>query len=353
MVQKYFFVFCAALGLAGCGGAQPIPAEPVAEPPEEPAADEEPADDVACESADECNNMGAMALLGGQFELGRKLLEKACELESGAGCSNLAGVFARGDGVDKDLARSAALYLKACELGSGSACTDAGVFHHLGEGVAKDDHRALKLFEKGCDGGDEQGCSNAGILLYQGQGVPQDYQRAAPLFEKACERGVVDGCFNLGVAYLKGNGVTEDRERAAGLFQQACDGGDKDACRVLAEIEQEAADESAGSGTSLGAASMTVNGMTVSDLACDLTGGGLLGTMTIVAGLADRKQALDKCAPKGDTPTVKWTMKGGKTTKVTVSGAASKKIGKCVKKAMKKIRSAVDGTCSAVIHLGQ
>jgi len=348
---------------AGCGSAPPLPLAEV-EPPsadahrgdgvDDPDAEPEPAVvEAPCETADDCNNNGAMALLSGQHERALPMLEKGCQLGSAAACSNLGGALLRGDGGEPDLARAQQFLERSCELGSDSGCTDAGVNYHRGDSVPRDERRALELFELGCERGDEQGCLNAGIMLYKGAGVPQDQTGAVPFFEKACERDVTDACFNLGVAYLKGHGVTEDRARSGELFAKACELGDRDACDIRSQIDQEAAGGAGEPSTSLGASSMTVNGMTVSDLACDLTGGGLLGTMTIIGGLAERKKALDRCAPKGDTPTVEWTMKNGKTTQVEVTGAANKKVARCVKRAMKKMRSAIDGKCSGIIHLGK
>lgn len=48
---------------------------------------------------------------------------KACELKDGNGCEYLARMYARGNGVQKDLTRSIELYKKACKLGAKSACT--------------------------------------------------------------------------------------------------------------------------------------------------------------------------------------------------------------------------------------
>ncbi|MBW2277497.1 MAG: sel1 repeat family protein [Deltaproteobacteria bacterium] len=396
MKRLHLPALCFALFGIGCGSAPP-PMEP--EPPplatDDEAADETTAEEpdalieAPCETADDCNNKGAMALLAGQFDQALPMLEKGCQLASAAACSNLGGAHLRGDGGQPDISRAREFLVRSCELGSDSGCTDAGVIYHRGDGVPRDEKRAFELFELGCERGDEQacfncglllvdgtdvprdkaravtlfgkacdaghaeGCSNAGIMLYKGKGLSQDYAGAVPFFEKACERDVTDACFNLGVAYLKGHGVTEDSTRSAELFDKACKLGDKDGCDIQSQFEQEAAGGSAEPSTSLGASSMTVNGMTVSDLACDLTGGGFLGTMTIIGGLAERKKALDRCAPKGDTPTVTWTMKNGKTSQVEVTGAATKKIAKCVKKAMKKMRSAIDGKCSGIIHLGK
>lgn len=115
--------------------------------------------------------------------------------------------------------------------------------------------------------------------------------------------------------------------------------------------EQASADGAAT--TSIGASSMTVDGLTVTDMSCQLGGGGLLGTLTIIAGLAERKPALDACAPGGDRPRVTWTMEEGETTEVEVTGAASDEIARCVERALAGMRTSTDGRCSGVIHLGQ
>lgn len=105
-------------------------------------------------------------------------------------------------------------------------------------------------------------------------------------------------------------------------------------------------------GATLKVGSMTVDGFTVSDLSCKLDGGGFLASATVVGGLAAQKGKIQKCGKSGDKVHVTWALKGGKAADVKVVGG-SKKVQKCVAKAMKKVKVAIPGKCAAYFHLGK
>ena len=98
--------------------------------------------------------------------------------------------------------------------------------------------------------------------------------------------------------------------------------------------------------------SMTVDEMTVNDLACRLEGVGLMTTLQLLGSIAAQKKALDKCAPKGDAPLVRWTFAAGKAKDVVVEGAADDKVRKCVALAAAKMESDMEGSCAAYFLLG-
>ena len=54
-----------------------------------------------------------------------KYFSKACELDDGNGCEYLARMYAKGNGMEKNTAKSTELYKKACKLGINKKyCTD-------------------------------------------------------------------------------------------------------------------------------------------------------------------------------------------------------------------------------------
>jgi hypothetical protein len=329
----------AMIGVLGCGGA-PLPDPgPAPEPPPqlpdgtpvgadaiEPAPEPTAPAGAAipeCANRDDCNNMGVNAMLREDGAVAVALLQKACDMDNGVGCYNLAGVLLNDELVAKDQPRSAALFLRACELGEAKGCLGAGVVHYEGLGVGKDPAKALRLFEKSCDLGNAEACKNVGVLYWEGGDVGQDRDAAIRYFKKACGGG----------------------------YQQSCD--------VVKEIEAQLAGggaeaEVAGgvAGANLSVGSMSVNDMTVNDLECRLDSMGFMAAMQLVASIAAQKKAMDKCAPKGDAPKVKWTFSGGKAKQVEVEGAASIKIEKCVAIAAGKMASDMDGECAAYFLIG-
>jgi uncharacterized protein len=306
-----------AIALFGCGGAKLPPSEPSPGPaaPTEPTASTGAAI-PECANRDDCNNMGVNALLAKNGAVAVPLLQKACDMDNGVGCFNLAGVLASDELGVKDPPRSAALYLRACDLGEG------------------------------------RGCLGAGMARFEGAGVEKDPAEALRLFDKACGLGEPESCKNVGVIYWEGAGVAQDRDTAISYFRKACDGGYQDSCDVLKQIEAQAQGGGGIPEANLTVGSMTVNDMTVNDLECRLDGVGLLASMQLVASIAAQKKALDRCAPKGDAPLVKWTFSGGKASDVVVEGAADAKVQKCVAKAVATIASDMNGECTAYFLIG-
>jgi len=154
-----------------------------------------------------------------------ELYRKACDAGDAWGCSNLAFKYKNGNGLEKDMKQAATLFEKACLAGNGQSCNEAGRLYERGNGVTKDQRRAVYFYEKGCRQENWDSCLNLGVMCAQGRGLERDYERAVSLFEKACEAGDPMSCGNLGVMYGKGWGVKVDHGRAAELYEQACKAG--------------------------------------------------------------------------------------------------------------------------------
>lgn len=107
-------------------------------------------------------------------------------------------------------------------------------------------------------------------------------------------------------------------------------------------------------GSNITVGSMTVNGLKVVNLKCDLQNGGFMAAMVVVSGLAKQKKALQGCAKGKETAVSHWTFGGGKIKKASVSKASSAKVKKCVKKALLRVKAGkLIGTCSAGIIVGK
>jgi len=159
---------------------------------------------------------------------GVPILERACELGSGGGCTNLAFLYATGKVVPRDDRRATPLYEKGCELGDPRGCYNAGLMAEAGRGVAESRERAAARYEEACAGGSSAGCTNLGFLYEHGNGVKQDAERAVALYRRgcdgtSCEAANLTGCVNLGRAYRDGIGVAKDPPRAVPIFAAACE----------------------------------------------------------------------------------------------------------------------------------
>ncbi len=157
----------------------------------------------------------------------RPLDERACDLGSGAGCANVAFLFATGKSVAKDDRKAASLYRKSCDLGDAQGCYNAGVMADDGRGVREDPAAAAADYAEGCSLGSSTACTNLGFLYEHGRGVRQDKARAVELYQKGCEGTTcrvsnLGGCLNVGRALRDGIGVAVNEPKAAEIFREAC-----------------------------------------------------------------------------------------------------------------------------------
>ncbi len=103
-------------------------------------------------------------------------------------------------------------------------------------------------------------------------------------------------------------------------------------------------------GANMTIGSFSADGLALKDISCKTDGGlgGLMGSMTIAAGLSKKKAALDKCG-KGETRAHIW-QKGGKVTKAEIVGES--KAGPCVQKALIGAPATMDSECLLTIVHG-
>lgn len=154
-----------------------------------------------------------------------------------------------------------------------------------------------------------------------------------------------------------------DKEKAKVLYKLGCDKQPKGkSCEKLAELEgkpvetKKEGDAKGLPGANVTIGSVTNDGMQLKDVSCIVKNGGsvggLLGSLTVVAGLSKKKQALDACA-KGQTETrVHFFQAGGKVTKVQAE-ASDPKVKACVEKALVGAPATAEAECVATVVHGK
>lgn len=179
------------------------------------------------------------------------------------GCYNLGVRFREGNGVKKDLAKSAQLFDRACELSDAYACNALGVYYYNGDDTATDYAKAAAYFEKACDGGHSGGCFNLGDSYGKGQGVEENRVMEFALYRQAlkldpqnklardvlqqrravaneafggCNQNIGRQCYNIGLMFLSGDGVELDNPGAIRSFRKACDLNFADGCYNLGAL---------------------------------------------------------------------------------------------------------------------
>ncbi len=122
---------------------------------------------------------------------------------------------------------------KTAQQGYAPAQNSLAVMYAKEEGVEKDIQRAIKWLEKAT----KQGYAPAQFLLAQmystGEGVEKDIQRAIKWLEKATKQGYAPAQFLLAQMYSTGEGVEQDRRRAIKWLEKAAQKGHAPAKTIL------------------------------------------------------------------------------------------------------------------------
>lgn len=109
----------------------------------------------------------------------------------------------------------------------------------------------------------------------------------------------------------------------------------------------------ASAGMSLNVESMTVDGLEIRDLSCEITSGGLFASAEIASGLAKQKASFDQCvAPAGAAFRMQWSVAGGPATGTTVLQSTAPAADKCMVAAFAAVSSTSVASCEGTILAG-
>ena len=163
------------------------------------------------------------ARLKGDNATALRLLRPLADKGDAVAQSNLAFMYATGQGVPKDLGESAKWYRLAAEQGRAAAQFNLARMYATGQGVAKDEIEAAKWLRAAADQGHAASQFDLGLIYSQGRGVKKDDAEAAKWWRAAADQDDVPAQFNLGVAYQYGNGVPRNVVDAAAWYRRAAD----------------------------------------------------------------------------------------------------------------------------------
>jgi TPR repeat protein len=154
---------------------------------------------------------------------------KAAEQGNSTAQCSLGMCYTHGQGVEKDMTEAAAWYRKAAEQGDSKAQCSLGMCYAKGQGVEKDMTEAAAWYRKAAEQGDSRAQVNLGWCYTHGEGVEKDLAEAVAWYRKAAEQGNIKAQFNLGCCYAKGQGVEKDQAEAAAWCRKAAEQGDSKA----------------------------------------------------------------------------------------------------------------------------
>lgn len=192
----------------------------------------------ACERdvATGCFELGELQVAAGTAvhnpARGRQNLDKACGLDSGPACAQLAQLMETGD---KNIARAKTLHERACDLQQWGSCLAVGGYE-----LETSPSAAERSFDKACTAGFTAACfEQAKLLEGRTPGLEPAPEQALPLYERACAAEVHPACTyaaHLELQQLNGRAPTrEARERLVGWVRTGCEAERQDeSCLVLA-----------------------------------------------------------------------------------------------------------------------
>src|ERR1041384_248191 len=102
-------------------------------------------------------------------------------------------------------------YEKASESGYVSALNNLAVLYEKADGVDRDDKRAIELFKRGADQGHPLAMYNLAMHYRNGYGVRRSLSQAAEYFSKAADAGYVSAMVERGRALVLGEGISNPR----------------------------------------------------------------------------------------------------------------------------------------------
>lgn len=94
------------------------------------------------------------------------------------------------------------------------------------------------------------------------------------------------------------------------------------------------------------------NGLKLQSLSCVAKKRPLLGAMAMIAAFAERKAALDACAPGGAAAVVTWSGAAGGVTDLKAFTTLGPKSDACVEAALEDAKSPIAGQCAAAVLFG-
>jgi len=125
-----------------------------------------------------------------------------------------------------DHAGAAQLVQQAAQAGFPTAFYQMGYFYENGDGVARDMAEAARWYKLGAEKGQPSAEAALGQLYEDGNTVPDDWVTAASWYAKSAQQGNKMGAYRLGRAYDYGIGVPLNLEQAIAWYDRAAAKGD-------------------------------------------------------------------------------------------------------------------------------
>ena len=135
--------------------------------------------------------------------------------------SNLAFMYAKGIGVEKDELEAIQWYKRAGEQGHLTSQFNLGVIYAKGRGVNQDYGESFKWYKMAAQQGDMMAQSTLAMMYAKGIGTEKNEKEAVNWYHKAAVQGHTNSQYILANMFMKGRGVPQDEIEAFEWYQQA------------------------------------------------------------------------------------------------------------------------------------
>lgn len=109
---------------------------------------------------------------------------------------------------------------------------------------------------------------------------------------------------------------------------------------------------SASASTTVNVDSMSMDGLALRDVHCELASGGLFASMAVAAQLASQADAFNACHPSGAAIRLDWTWQGEQLRRSEVVSTTASGADSCMVRTLGSIRSPLSGTCQTTFLVG-
>jgi TPR repeat protein len=154
-----------------------------------------------------------------------QVAKEAADLGDVVAMSNLAFMYAKGIGVEKDETQSIYWYKCAAEKGHLNSQYNLGVIYAKGRGVNQDYQESFKWYKMAAEQGDVSAQSTVAMMYAKGVGTMKNEKEAVNWYHRAAMQDHVNSQFMLANMFLKGRGVPQDETEAFEWFHRAAEKG--------------------------------------------------------------------------------------------------------------------------------
>jgi hypothetical protein len=140
---------------------------------------------------------------------------------------DLGVIYAKGTGVEKDVAKSFEWFHKAAEQGIVGAQIEIAWMYKKGKGVQQDFGESVKWYQKAAEQGNVDAQYALGGMYDKADGVPKDMAKAAKWYHMAADQGNATAQGRLGMMYLTADGVERNYSEAFKFCSEAAKQGDQ------------------------------------------------------------------------------------------------------------------------------